>query len=71
MPSHGLADRQIEVRDVVPDDDIGIDLLDEVTPLQEKLSLVLEGDDLRANDMGARIESEDIADKRFAFACAT
>ena len=59
---------QIEVRDVVPDDDIGIDLLYEVTPFQEKLSLVLEGDDLRANDIRASVQREDIPDERFVLA---
>jgi hypothetical protein len=60
--------RKIEIRDIVANYDIRIDLLDKFTPCIKHVGLTPVRNDLRANDAGARVQSEHISDKWFWFA---
>lgn len=63
--------RQVELRDVVADNEIGVDLLDKVAPLDEQVSLVLEVDDVRSDNVRAGVECKDVSDEGFGLACAS
>ena len=54
---------QVEIGDIVADQHVGVDFLDKLAPFQKKVTLVLELKNLRADDMRASIESENVADK--------
>jgi len=60
--------REIEVGGVVADDHVRIDLLDEVCPALEKLFLGFELENLRTDDVSARVEGEDVSDEGCRFA---
>lgn len=60
--------REVEVGRVVADDHVWVDLLDEVGPLLQKLLLLVVRQDLRADDVRARVEGEDVADEWGALA---
>lgn len=62
--------RQIELRDVVADDEVGVHLLDEFLPADEQVGLLLELDDLGADDVGAGVEGKDVANERLGLACS-
>jgi hypothetical protein len=59
--------RKIKVRDVISNDDIGIDLFHKISPILEHLSLIIERDDLRANNVRAAIQRKNVPDKGMAF----
>lgn len=61
--------RQIELRDVVADDEIGIHLLDELLPANEQVGLLLELDNVGADNVRTGVEGENVADERLGLAC--
>jgi len=61
--------RQVELARVVPDDEVRVDLLDELAPLRQEVLLALELEHLGPDDVGARVEREDVADEGLALAC--
>ena len=60
---------EIEVGRVVANDYIRVNLIHEVPPSLEHLALIVEGLHLRPNDVGARVEREDVSHKRLRFTC--
>src|SRR6266436_2563671 len=59
--------RNVKVRDVIANDDIGVDLFHKISPFLEHLRLIIERDDLRANNVRAGIQRENVPDKGLAF----
>ena len=59
--------RKIKVRDVITNDDIGIDLFNKISPFLEHLRLIIGRDDLRANNVRAGIQRKNVPDKGLAF----
>ena len=57
------------MRDVVADDEIRVDLFDELLPAREEIRLLLEFDDLGTDNVGAGVESEDVADEGLGLTC--
>lgn len=59
--------RKIKIRDVITDDDIGIDLFHKISPFLEHLRLIISRDDLRANNVRAGIQRKNVPDKGLTF----
>ena len=57
--------REVKVVDVVAGNDVRIGLPDKLCPTLEQGDLGVVGDDVRANDGGARVQGEDVSDERF------
>ena len=55
--------RQIESRNVVSNDDVGVDLFNKVSPLLEHVCFIVRGDDLSAHDVRAFLEGKYISYK--------
>jgi hypothetical protein len=60
--------RKIEAGDVIPDDDIRIDLGNELLPCLQHPGLVLEADDLWPYNVGYLLQAEHVSDKWRSFA---
>jgi hypothetical protein len=69
LESLGAIDKvwQIKVHNIVPNDEVGVNLFDELLPLKEEVTLVLEFQDLRANNVCACVECKHIANERLGF----
>lgn len=61
---------KVELGDVVADDEVRIDFLEEISPGDEEVGFLRKLYHVCPDDVGARVESEDIADKRCALACS-
>lgn len=59
---------EVKLGDVVADDEVRVDRLDKLAPAREQVGLLLELDDVRADDVGARVEREDVAHERLRLA---
>jgi hypothetical protein len=59
--------RKVKVRDVITNDDIGVDLFHKISPFLEHFRLIICRDDLRANDVRAGIQRKNVPDKGLAF----
>jgi hypothetical protein len=56
---------QVKVCNVVAGDDVRVDLLDEIFPREEEAFLGFVGEDLGSDNLGARVDGEDVADEGF------
>ena len=57
----------VEILSVVSGDEIGIYLLDEISPSVEKISFFFKTINFGSNNLGATFKSEHISDERFRF----
>lgn len=60
---------EIEIGNVVPNDNIRIDLFNEVSPCLKQLGFVIKRNNLRPYDMCTRIKSENVANEGFSLSC--